>query len=205
MKRHFSLLSAALVAAATLFTSCESSEVEEPSVTTPQKEDLTKFSTSSIVGLWACVGSDYKEYDPDEGTYKLYWYFNIQSDSKVQYINAIDTYGEYRKSDGYIHVAEGTKWSALVDANYIFDEQNQAIRCPSGTIHGFKVESLEELLGSDTVFYVKRYGLDEAQLFDNTGWIQDQYVIRAKGIRQDLVITDEEDDTEKEEDKPEDE
>ena len=178
MKKTIFLSAAMILFTTAALTSCNPNE--------PKKDDPTKFSTSSIVGLWACVGSDIKEYDPDAGTYTLYWYFNIQNDSKVQYINAFDTYGEFRKSDSYIHVKEGSEWIPMIDANNIFDVEHQAIRCPSGTVLGFTLESVADLLGNDTIFYVQRNGLDEAQIFDNTGWIQDQYVIRAKGIKTDL-------------------
>ena len=73
-----------------------------------------------------------------------------------------------------------------MDANYIFDQEHQAIRCPSGKFMGFTLESTAELLGSDTIFYVKRKAIDEAVIFDNTGWIKSQYVVRVKGIKEDL-------------------
>ena len=164
-------------------------------------DDPTKFSSSSIVGKWACIASDnltydiftgqqsyHWDYDPDAQTYKVNWYFDIKSDSQVQYINAAseEDSGEYRKSDGYLHVPANSEWRTLVDANYIFDQEHQAIRCPSGKIMGFYLESVADLLGNDTIFYVKRYALDEAVIYDNTGWIQSQYVVRVKGIKEDL-------------------
>jgi hypothetical protein len=94
--------------------------------------------------------------------------------------------GEYRKSDGYLHIPANSHWGTLVDADYIFDEEHQAIRCPSGTIIGFKLESVADYLGNDTIFYVKRQSLDEAIIYDNTGFIQSQYVVRVKGIKEDL-------------------
>ena len=194
----FLLMSMMLVTAA-LFTSCNSKGSN-----VPEQDDPTKFSTSSIVGIWACVGSDNLlidiltgkryydwDYDPNAETYKVEWYFNIQSDSKVKYIENDDEEedyiaAEYRRSDGYLHIAENSKWSTVVDANYIFDVEHQAIRCPSGKIMGFTLESTADLLGSDTIFYVNRHGLDEATIIDNTGFIKSQYVIRAKGIKKDL-------------------
>ena len=65
-------------------------------------------------------------------------------------------------------------------------EKYQAIRCPSGKIMGFTLESTADLLGSDTIFYVKRKAIDEAVIYDNTGFIQSQYVVRVKGIKKDL-------------------
>jgi hypothetical protein len=94
--------------------------------------------------------------------------------------------GEYRKSDRYLHIHANSEWRTLIDANYIFDQEHQAIRCPSGKIMGFTLESTAELLGSDTIFYVKRKAIDEAVIFDNTGWIKSQYVVRVKGIKEDL-------------------
>ena len=85
-----------------------------------------------------------------------------------------------------MHIPANSEWRTLVDATYIFDQQAQAIRCTKGTVLGFNLESVKDLLGSDTIFYVKRYGIDEAALFDNTGWIQSQYVVRVKGIKEDL-------------------
>jgi hypothetical protein len=192
MKKTLFLVAAVALSAMALFTACKGN--------VPEQEDLTQFSTSSIVGIWACVGSDNKtwdvmaggfeyhwDYDPDAATYDVPWYFNIQSDSKVQYVNIMEgRRGEYRRSDGYLHLAENSKWKTLVDADYIFDVEHQAIRCTSGRMLGFKLESVKELLGSDTIFYVKRYGIDEAAIIDNTGYIKSQYVIRAKGIKMDL-------------------
>ena len=158
------LLAAMMFVTAALFTSCNSKGSN-----VPEQDDPTKFSTSSIVGIWACVGSDNAtydfmtgetyynwDYDPNAETYKVEWYFNIQSDSKVKYIVNDDEEdyiaAEYRRSDGYLHIAEDSKWSPLVDANYIFDVEHQAIRCPSGKIMGFTLESTADLLGSDTIF-----------------------------------------------------
>jgi len=196
MKKTIFLSLIMVLTASALLTSCnpDNDPVQEDS-------DPTKFSTSSIVGIWVCVGSDNKtydilageyeynwDYDPDAETYDVEWYFNIGSDSKMQYIEVKneDKKGEYRKSDGYLHIAEDSQWRPLVDANYIFDVKRQAIRCPSGKALGFTLEMVEYLLGSDTIFYVKRYELDEAAIFDNTGYLQSQYVIRAKGIKKDL-------------------
>lgn len=193
----------ALVCAACLvLTSCEKSS-SGPSAL----EDPTRFNGTSIVGIWACIAKGdatydettgqtiyYWDYDPDAETYDdVHWYFNITSDSQVQYMNVTskddmgETHkGEYRKSDGYLHIPADSKWRNLVDANYIFDEEHQAIRCTSGKIMGFSLESVADLLGNDTVFFVKRYGIDEAAIIDNTGWIYSQYVVRVKGIKEDL-------------------
>ena len=94
--------------------------------------------------------------------------------------------GEYRKSDGYLHIPVNSEWKSIIDANYIFDQEHQAIRCPSGKIMGFTLESTADLLGSDTIFYVKRKAIDEAVIYDNTGWIKSQYVVRVKGIKKDM-------------------
>ena len=166
-------------------------------------DDPTQFSSSSIVGIWACIASDnltydiftgqksyHWDYDPNAETYEVYWYFDIKNNSKVEYVNmpisSEANYGVYRKSDGYLHLPANSKWGTLIDANYIFDEEHQAIRCPSGKVLGFQLESVADLLGSDTIFYVKRYGLDEAVIYDNTGFFQSQYVVRVKGIKRDL-------------------
>ena len=193
MKKTRALFVVMSILMATMFTSCDENS--------PSHDDPTQFSKSSIVGLWACVGSDHKtlnfmtgeyeynwDYDPNAETYDVQWYFNIQSDSKVQYIYVPDDgkMGEYRRSDGYLHIAEDSEWKTSIDANYIFDQEHQAIRCPSGKIMGITLESVADLLGNDTIFFVKRYELDEAAIFDNTGFIQSQYVIRAKGIKKDL-------------------
>lgn len=166
-----------------------------------QPDDPTKFTSSSIVGIWACIASDnltydiftgeksYKwDYDPNAQTYQVKWYFNIQNDSQVKYVNANDTedIGEYRKSDGYLHIPVNSKWKNLVEANYIFDEEHQAIRCPSGKVMGFYIESMADMLGTDTIFYVKRNAIDEAIIYDNTGFIMSQYVVRVKGIKEDM-------------------
>ena len=189
----------ALVCATSLiFASCDDKSSPE-SPATP--EDTTLFNRSSIVGIWACIASDdltydiftgqqsyHWNYDPDAQTYDVYWYFNIKDDSKVQYVEVEDddAHGVYRKSDGYLHIPANSKWDPIIDANYIFEEEDQAIRCPSGKVMGFYLESTEEFLGTDTIFYVKRYGLNEAVLFDNTDWLQSQYVVRVKGIKKDL-------------------
>ena len=191
----------ALVCAASLiFASCsDKSAPEEPS--SVKQDDPTTFTSSSIVGIWACIASDnptyeiftgqqsyHWDYDPNAQTYDVLWYFDIKSDSKVQYVEVIEdeNMGEYRKSDGYLHIPANSKWSTLIDANYIFDQEHQAIRCPSGKIMGFTLESTAEFLGSDTIFYVKRKAIDEAVIYDNTGWIKSQYVVRVKGIKKDM-------------------
>ena len=167
---------------------------------TIKPDDPTTFTNSSIVGIWACIASDnltydiftgqqsyHWDYDPNAQTYDVLWYFDIKSDSKVQYVERTgENKGEYRKSDGYLHIPANSKWRTLVDANYIFDQEHQAIRCPSGTFMGFTLESTAEFLGSDTIFYVKRKAIDEAVIYDNTGWIKSQYVVRVKGIKNDL-------------------
>ena len=169
--------------------------------TDPKPDDPTIFTSSSIVGTWACIATNNLafdvwtgewtedwDYDPNALTYDVKWYFDIKSDSQVRYVNIVDEedMGEYRKSDKYLHIPANSEWRTLVDATYIFDQQAQAIRCTKGTVLGFNLESVKDLLGSDTIFYVKRYGIDEAALFDNTGWIQSQYVVRVKGIKEDL-------------------
>ena len=149
---------------------------------TIKPDDPTTFTSSSIVGIWACIASDnltydiftgqqsyHWDYDPNAQTYDVLWYFDIKSDSKVQYVERT---GETKRT--------------LVDANYIFDQEHQAIRCPSGKIMGFTLESTAEFLGSDTIFYVKRKAIDEAVIYDNTGYIKSQYVVRVKGIKNDL-------------------
>ena len=167
---------------------------------TIKPDDPTKFSSSSIVGIWACIASDnltydiftgqqsyHWDYDPNAQTYDVMWYFDIKNDSKVQYVNVTgNDKGEYRKSDGYLHIPANSEWKTRVDANYIFDQEHQAIRCPSGKFMGFTLESTAEFLGSDTIFYVSRKAIDEAVLFDNTGYIKSQYVVRVKGIKEDL-------------------
>ena len=193
MKKIFFLC--AVVASALFITSCDNSTNQEPPVNDP-----TIFTRSSIVGVWACIASDnaaynvisgqmsyHWDYDPNAQTYDVLWYFDIKSDSKVQYVNVIgQDEGEYRKSDGYLHIPVNSEWKSIIDANYIFDQEHQAIRCPSGKVMGFTLENTEEFLGTDTIFYVKRYGIDEAAIMDNTGWIQSQYVVRVKGIKRDL-------------------
>lgn len=192
MKKTFSLLAAMMCVTAALFTSCDPNE--------PKANDPTKFSTKSIVGIWACVASDNKtydfmtgeyeyswDYDPDAEMYDVEWYFDIQSNSKVQYVELKSgKAAQYRKSDNYLHIAEDSQWKTVADANYIFDQERQVIRCTSGTFFGFSLESVEYFLGNDTIFRVQRKGLDEAIIFDNTGFIQSQYVFRAKGIKKDL-------------------
>jgi len=163
-------------------------------------DDPSKFSGSSIVGIWACIASDnltydvftgeksyHWDYDPNAQTYDVYWYFNIKSDSKVEYVNVIDgSAGEYRRSDGCLHISPNSQWKSLIEANYIFDEEHQAIVCSSGKIMGFTLDPVSDLLGTDTIFYVRRYALDEAVIYDNTGLFKSQYVFRVKGIKEDL-------------------
>ena len=193
MKKIFFLC--AVVASALFITSCDNNTNQEPPVNDP-----TIFTRSSIVGVWACIASDHLtydmftgeqtyhwDYDPNAQTYDVLWYFDIKSDSKVQYVNVIgEDKGEYRKSDGYLHIPVNSEWKNIIDANYIFDQEHQAIRCPSGKVMGFTLENTKEFLGTDTIFYVKRYGIDEAAIMDNTGLIQSQYVVRVKGIKRDL-------------------
>ena len=175
-----------------LCSSCEGEKISP--------DDPSKFSTSSIVGIWACIATNnltydmftgkqtyYWDYDPNAQTYQVKWYFDIKDDSHVKYMNVMnDDVGEYRREDGYLHIHANSKWKNIVDANYIFDEELQAIRCPSGKILGFTMESVAMLLGTDIIYYVRRYALDEAVIYDNTGYIQSQYVIRVKGIKTDL-------------------
>ena len=193
MKKIFFLC--AVVASALFITSCDNNTNQEPPVNDP-----TIFTRSSIVGVWACIASDHLtydmftgeqtyhwDYDPNAQTYDVLWYFDIKSNSKVQYVNVIgEDKGEYRKSDGYLHIPVNSEWKNIIDANYIFDQEHQAIRCPSGKVMGFTLENTKEFLGTDTIFYVKRYGIDEAAIMDNTGLIQSQYVVRVKGIKRDL-------------------
>ena len=166
---------------------------------TTKPDDLTVFTGSSIVGKWACIADNnlsfnfltgemtsHWDYDENAESYMVTWYFDIKSNSQVQYVESEYEAGEYRKADGYLHVPADTKWITKIDANYIFDEEAQAIRCPSGTIMGFVLESTADLLGNDTIFYVKRYGKDEAVIYDNTGFFKSQYVVRVKGIKEDL-------------------
>ena len=186
------------VFAACLFvTSCTDKSSPEP---LPTPDDPTRFNGTSIVGIWACIASDnatydflsgqtryYWNYDPDAPAYNVNWYFNIKNNSRVEYVQAMyDNIGVYRKEDGYLHISPNSEWRPLVDANYIFDEAHQAIRCPSGKVFGFTLESTATLLGHDTIFYVKRYDIDEAAIMDNTGMLQSQYVVRVKGIKEDL-------------------
>lgn len=193
MRKIFYLCS--ILASVLFITSCDNNTNQEPPVNDP-----TIFTRSSIVGVWACIASDHLtydiftgeqtyhwDYDPNAQTYDVLWYFDIKSDSKVQYVNVIgQDKGEYRKSDGYLHIPVNSEWKSIIDANYIFDQEHQAIRCPSGKVMGFTLENTKELLGTDTIFYVKRYGIDEAAIMDNTGLIQSQYVVRVKGIKRDL-------------------
>ena len=167
---------------------------------TIKPDDPTQFSSSSIVGIWACIAagnltydiftgeqSYHWGYDPNAQTYDVLWYFDIKSDSKVQYVECTgENQGEYRKSDGYLHIPAKSEWRTVVDANYIFAQEHQAIRCPSGRFKGITLESTAELLGSDTIFYVKRKAIDEAVIYDNTGFFLSQYVVRVKGIKNDL-------------------
>ena len=194
------LFFALICATSLILASCsDKSAPEEPDSVKP--DDPTMFTSSSIVGIWACIASDnltydlftgeqtyHWDYDPNAQTYDVLWYFDIKNDSKVQYVNVTkeENKGEYRKSDRYLHIPANSEWRTLIDANYIFDQEHQAIRCPSGKIMGFTLESTAELLGSDTIFYVKRKTIDEAVIFDNTGWIKSQYVVRVKGIKKDL-------------------
>ena len=193
MRKIFYLCS--ILASVLFITSCDNNTNQEPPVNDP-----TIFTRSSIVGVWACIASDHLtydiftgeptyhwDYDPNAQTYDVLWYFDIKSDSKVQYVNVIgQDKGEYRKSDGYLHIPVNSEWKSIIDANYIFDQEHQAIRCPSGKVMGFTLDNVEEFLGTDTIFYVKRYGIDEAAIMDNTGLIQSQYVVRVKGIKRDL-------------------
>ena len=193
MRKIFYLCS--ILASVLFITSCDNNTNQEPPVNDP-----TIFTRSSIVGVWACIASDnatydiisgqmnyYWDYDPNAQTYQVKWYFDIKDDSHVKYMNVMnDDVGEYRREDGYLHIHANSKWKNIVDANYIFDEELQAIRCPSGKILGFTMESVAMLLGTDIIYYVRRYALDEAVIYDNTGYIQSQYVVRVKGIKTDL-------------------
>jgi len=181
-----------------VFASCEKATPSEPPTSS---QDTTLFTRNSIIGTWACIASDnatydilsgqtsyHWNYDPNATKYDVYWYFDIKSDAQVQYIEGWDEedFGEYRKSDGYLHLPANSEWRILIDANYIFDEKTQSIRCPSGKIFGFFCESVADVLGTDTIFFLRRYGKDKGVIMDNTGWLQSQYVVRVKGIKKDF-------------------
>ena len=181
-----------------LVTSCTDTSSPEP---LPKPDDPTRFNGSSIVGVWACIATDNAaydiishetlyswDYDPDAETYDVMWYFDIKNDSQVKYVNVKNPNdkGEYRKSDQCLHVPANVQWATLVDAKYEFDEVHQSIRCFGGKFLGFYLESVESVLGNDTIYYVRRYGLDEAAIMDNTGFFQSQYVVRVNDIIADL-------------------
>ena len=58
--------------------------------------------------------------------------------------------------------------------------------CTSGSILGFSMKTVKNAIGTDTIFFVERNGLNEARILDNTGYLKSQYVIRVKSIEKDL-------------------
>ncbi len=165
MKKNLFLLSFVLLTMTILFTSC--GKETEP-------EDISKFSTKSIVGIWVAV---------DENNEILY-YYDIKSDKHLEYVEYSGdaaTYGD----DGYMHISDKTVWKSKGDMVYIFDEKDQVIRITDGTLYGFDAKAIAELLGSDEIFDVQRLGLDEAFIYDKTGWLLDAHVYRIKGTIKD--------------------
>ena len=157
---------------------------------TTSPNDTTKFSTESIVGIWAMVDS----------VNNVGLYYDIKSDKHLLAVEKKKNAAEraiYNPSDGYLHVSSGVAWSQFGDLAYVFDESKQMIRCTSGTFYGMiTVEDLAAELGSDEVFEVKRLGLDEAYLYSKingktifdyiTLKVYDAHVFRIKGIKEDL-------------------
>jgi hypothetical protein len=153
-----------LLFATMVLVSCTGRETEP--------EDTTKFSEKSIVGTWVTVNED--------GT--VGYYYDIKSDSHVHYVERANG-NAYYKEDGYMYTSQDIEWKIAGDLKYIFDESAQIIRCTSGILWGFTVESFADFLGSDEAFRVERKGLDEAYLYDLSGWMKDAHVYRIKGTK----------------------
>lgn len=174
------VLLALVCAMGIMFSSCDK--------TSP--DDTTRFTTESIIGTWVSVDS----------ANNVGIYYDIKSDKHLLCVEKKKNAEEraiYNPTDGYMHVSKGVAWTQFGDLAYIFDEDNQIIRCTSGTFYGMiTVEDLAAELGSDKVFDVKRLGLDEAYLYSNivkkkvfdyfTLTVYDAHVFRIKGIKDDL-------------------
>jgi len=138
--------------------------------TEPEVEDPTKFSESSIVGIWAAVYSNGE----------VGYYYDIKSNYHLLYVERNEGYAYYK--DGNLHQTSNTQWGTAGDMEYLFDTDQQVIRCFSGYCWGFNVSLLVGLLGSNEIFQVNRIGLDEAWIYDNTEWLKDAHVYRIKNI-----------------------
>jgi len=147
--------------------------------TSNQPEDTTRFSTKSIVGTWVAI---------DSANYDVLYYYDIKDDSHLLYVDQICTNGDakYSPSDCCMHTTKGKTWTPSGDLIYVFDEDNQVLRCTDGTLWGFDVSFIVGLLGSDEIFDVKRIGLDEAYIYDKTDWLLDAHIYRIKGVKDDL-------------------
>ncbi len=173
-----------LIGSCLLFISC----AKEDKGNVP--EDPTKFTESSIIGIWVAVDSlGYVNY-----------YYDIVSASNVKYCEASDSGSSWEYSlmeglsinvnhsasyykDGYLYTGKETEWEVAGDLGYYFDEKNQILHATGGSLWGFDVMFLSGLLGSDELFRVERIGIDEAYISDLTGWIKDAHVFRIKGER----------------------
>lgn len=142
-------------------------------------DDITQFSTSSIVGVWVAIDED------NNGD--ILYYYDIKSNSHLLYVEQDAGDARYDKADGYMHCSADCQWYTAGDMTYTFDEKKQVIRCHTGDLWFFDVESIIQTLGSDEIFDVKRKGLDEAMIYDKTGWLLDAHVFRIKGVKNDLA------------------
>jgi len=159
MKKHILLLLSAVLC----LCNCQQGKTD------PEVDDPTKFSTSSIVGIWAAVYSDGE----------VAYYYDIRSDSHLLYVERNEGYAHYQ--NGSLYQTTDVEWGTAGDMEYVFDTDHQTIRCLSGQCWGFSVSFLVGLLGSDVIFNVERIGLDEAWIYDNTGgWLKDAHVYRIK-------------------------
>lgn len=156
-----------------VFTNCEKTG---PSIS---DDDVTKFNTNSIVGVWVAVDTNNE----------VEYYYDITSNRHLYYVDQIfDVQGRavYNPSDGYLHTTQTLEWNQSGDLTYTFDEAKQVIRCHTGTIWGFDAKAVISMLGSDEIFDTRRIGLNEGYIYDKTGWLKDAHVYRIKGVIKDL-------------------
>lgn len=175
MKKYL-LLFLVLYVAAVCFTGCTDSTV----AANDEPDDPTMFSKKSIVGIWVAIDSKSR----------VLYYYDIKSNSHLHYVeydsSTDDDAWAYYGEDGYMHTTNNIEWNVKGDMTYNFDESEQVIRCTKGTLWGMSVSTLVFLLGSDEIFEVKRIGLDEGYIYDNTGYLKDAHVYRIKGTKKDL-------------------